>query len=199
MVLSEVGSPTVTEVPIRGLADHLRLASGFSDDGSQDALLENYLRAAMSAIEARLGLALLTKEYVCTLTGWRDDHSQRLPIGPIQSVSKVKLIGTDGAETLLDPNSWSVMRDARRPRLVGKFGRRLPAIPRDGHVEIQFVAGFSDNWESVPADLRQAVYLLAAHYYENSAGSPDAVAAMPFGVLMLTDPYRSMSLGGCGA
>lgn len=199
MILTEVGSPTVTEIPIRGLADHLRLASGFADDGSQDPLLENYLRSAMSAIEARLGLALLSRLFICTLTRWRDDYAQRLPIGPVQSVSAVKLLNADGLATDVDPDKWSVMRDARRPRLVGRFGRLLPGIPRDGHVEIQFSAGFSESWESIPADLRQAVYLLAAYYYENRHGSTDDIASMPFGVLMLIDPYRSLRLGGDAA
>ena len=53
MILTELSAPPSTAVPVRALAEHLRLGSGFADDGSQDQLLELYLRSAMAAIEAR--------------------------------------------------------------------------------------------------------------------------------------------------
>jgi uncharacterized phiE125 gp8 family phage protein len=48
----------------------------------------------------------------------------------------------------------------------------------------------------VPADLRQAVFLLAAHYYENRAEPSVGSASMPFGVLVLIESYRSIRVGG---
>ena len=33
--------------------------------------------------------------------------------------------------------------------------RREPKIPRGGHAEVRFTAGFGEAWEDVPADLRQ--------------------------------------------
>ena len=64
MILTEVSAPPAAAVPVRAFAEHLRLGSGFADDGSEDAVLELYLRAAMAAIEARLGRALLAREFV---------------------------------------------------------------------------------------------------------------------------------------
>ena len=52
MILTEVSAPEAAVVPVRAFAGHLALGSGFEDDGSQDAVLELYLRAAMAAIEA---------------------------------------------------------------------------------------------------------------------------------------------------
>ena len=84
------------------------------------------------------------------------------------------MVDADGAETAVDPESWSVLRDSQRPRLVGRFGRSLPRIPRAGQAEIRFTAGFGEAWDEVPADLRQAVFLLAAHFYENRAEGASA-------------------------
>ena len=95
----------------------------------------------------------------------------------------------------IEPERWSVVRDSQRPRLVGRFGRSLPKIPRGGHAEIRFTAGFGEAWEDVPADLRQAVFLLAAHFYENRAEGAVA-GTMPFGVLVLIEAYRVTRLGG---
>ena len=198
MILTEVSAPPTAAVPVRAFAEHLRLGSGFADDGSQDAVLELYLRAAMAAIEARLGRVLLAREFTWTVTHWREDSSQGLPIAPVQSVASLTLVGADGTETAVEPEAWSVLRDMQRPRLVGRFGRNLPRIPRSGHAEVRIVAGFGATWDEVPADLRQAVFLLAAHYYENRSEAAPSGAAMPFGVLVLIEAYRTTRIGGGG-
>lgn len=199
MILTEVSAPPASAVPIRAFAEHLRLGTGFEDDGAEDAVLELYLRSAMAAIEARLGKALLARPFSWTVTGWREDSSQGLPIGPVQSVDAITLVAVDGGETPVDPEVWSVLRDAQRPRLVGRFGRNLPRIPRFGHAEIRFTAGFGEEWSVVPADLRQATFLLAAHYYENRADHVTPSGSMPFGVLVLIEAYRATRLGGSAA
>ncbi|HET9068810.1 MAG TPA: head-tail connector protein [Amaricoccus sp.] len=196
MILTEVGAPSSAAVPVRAFAEHLRLGSGFDDDGAEDAVLELYLRAAMAAIEARLGRALLARDFSFTVSRWREEACQGLPVGPVRSVSEVRLIDAEGGETVVDPAAFSVMRDSQRPRLLGRFGRSLPKIPRSGRAEIRFSAGFGDGWDEVPADLRQAVFLLAAHFYENRAEGAAAAGAMPFGVLVLIEAYRATRIGG---
>jgi uncharacterized phiE125 gp8 family phage protein len=196
MILTEVSAPPAAAVPVRAFAEHLRLGSGFEDDGAQDAVLELYLRSAMAAIEARLGRALLARDFSWTVTRWREDACQPLPIGPVRSVAEVRLVDAEGAETVVESEAWSVMRDSQRPRLVGKFGRSLPRIPRSGRAEIRFSAGFGAGWEEVPADLRQAVFMLAAHFYEHRAEGAAAAGSLPFGVLVLIEAYRATRIGG---
>lgn len=196
MILTEVSAPPAAAVPVRAFAEHLRLGSGFADDGSLDAVLELYLRAAMAAVEARIGRALLARPFAWTVTRWREDASQGLPIGPVRSVEGVTVVSAEGVAAEVAPDAWSVLRDGERPRLVGRFGRSLPRIPRAGHAEIRFTAGFGEEWDAVPADLRQAVFLLAAHYYENRSDAGGVAAAMPFGVLVLLEAYRAARLGG---
>ena len=196
MILTEVSAPPLAAVPVRAFAEHLRLGSGFEDDGSEDAVLELYLRAAMAAIEARLGRALLARDFACTLDRWREDACQALPIAPVRSVAEVRLVDAEGVETVVEPAAWSVMRDSQRPRLVGKFGRSLPRIPWAGRAEIRFRAGYGEGWDEVPADLRQAVFLLAGHFHENRAEGAVPAGSMPFGVLVLIEAYRSTRLGG---
>jgi uncharacterized phiE125 gp8 family phage protein len=199
MILTEVSAPPSAAVPVRAFAEHLALGRGFADDGAQDGVLELYLRAAMAAIEARLGRALLAREFAWSVPCWREEASQTMPIGPVRSVSSVTLVAADGSEEAADPDGWSVLRDSQRPRLVGRFGRSLPRIPRSGRAEIRFTAGFGAIWDEVPADLRQAVFLLAAHFYENRSDAGTVAGSMPFGVLVLLETYRAARLGGSGA
>jgi uncharacterized phiE125 gp8 family phage protein len=196
MVLTEVSAPPLAAVPVRAFAEHLRLGTGFADDGSQDAVLELYLRAAMAAIEARLGRALLARDFAWTVACWREPASQPLPLAPVRAVASVTLVAADGGETVVDPDAVSLVRDSQRPRLVGRFGRSLPAIPRSGHAEIRFTAGFGDTWDEVPADLRQAVFLLAAHFYDNRGDGGSIAGSMPFGVLVLIEAHRTARIGG---
>ena len=196
MILTEVSAPPSAAIPVRAFGQHLRLGSGFSDDGSEDAVLEQYLRAAMAAIEARLGLALLARSFSWTVTRWQSETSQGLPTGPVQSVDEILMIAADASETQVISTAWHLVRDARRPRLLGGGGQPLPPIPRSGQAEIRFTAGFGTAWESVPADLRQAVFLLAAHFYEHRNEDITARDTMPFGVLVLMESYRAMRVGG---
>ncbi len=50
-------------MPVQALKNHLRLGTGFADDGMQDGLIEGYLRAAMAAIEGRIGKALIARQF----------------------------------------------------------------------------------------------------------------------------------------
>lgn len=63
MMMVEMSSVSSALLPITELTDHLRLSSGFADDGSQDAQLESCLRAALAAIEARIGKALFRRGF----------------------------------------------------------------------------------------------------------------------------------------
>ena len=199
MILTELSAPPAAAVPLRAFAEHLRLGTGFADDGSQDAVLEAYLRAAMAAIEARLGRVLLARPFSFVVSRWSETASQGLPVAPVVSVEAVMMRDADGFETVVEPELWSLMRDRQRPRLVGRFGRSLPRIPRGGQVEVSFTAGYGAVWEAVPADLRQAAMMLAAHFYENRTETGAISGTMPFGVLMLLESHRTMRLGGARA
>ncbi|TPE50725.1 head-tail connector protein [Amaricoccus solimangrovi] len=195
MILTEVSAPSREAMPIRAFGEHLRLGSGFADDGSQDAILELYLRSAMAAIEARISRALLARSFVVAVSDWRSDACQPLPLAPVRSVESVALLTGEEDRAEVAPESWSLMRDDARPRLVGRFGRNLPRIPRGGRAEIRFVAGYGAAWGDVPADLRQAVFLLAAHFHENRGEGALSGRMIPFGVLMLIEAYRAIRIG----
>ncbi len=194
MNLLEVSVPPPAAYPVRALADHLRLGTGFADDGSQDALLEAYLHAAMAAVEARTGKALLERSFEWELHRWANGERQGLPLAPVVSIDEVALIQADGAVVPIDPQAFRLAKDQHRPLLVALTA--LPTIPTRGSARIRFTAGFGPDWADVPADLEQAVLLLAAHYYENRNLVDGSGGAMPFGVSTLMERYRPVRLGG---
>lgn len=196
MLIEETAVPQAA-LPLAEFKTHLRLGTGFADDGIQDPILETFLRAAISAIEARTGKILIERDFSWTVVGWRDATGQALPLAPVVAVTALTLRNREDEEELIDPSHYQLEKDTQRPILRPK-GVLLPGIPSGGTAELQFTAGIASSWGNLPADLGQAVLLLAAHYYENRDDSCTHDDSMPFGVAGLIERYRTVRLLGGG-
>jgi uncharacterized phiE125 gp8 family phage protein len=198
MMLSEDAPVPVTALPLQEMRDHLRLGSGFAEDGLQDGLIEAYLRAAMAVIEARIGKVLLARRFRWGLTCWRDSAGQALPVAPVQAIESVTLIDAAGVAVPLAAGSMRLIADLHRPRLV-PVGAALPHVPAGGRVEVVFDAGFGATWAEVPADLRQAVLMLAAEYYERRDELGLRDQGLPVAIMALIERWRTVRVLGGGA
>lgn len=196
MLIEETTVPTGA-LPVALFKEHLRLGSGFSDDGLQDGLLESFLRSAMAAIEARTGKILIERSFSWTVSRWRDACGQALPIAPVSAVIDLVLVDRQGSETAIDAAGWYLEPDMQRPVLAPVSGV-LPSIPQAGSARVAMLAGFGPEWSDLPADLAQAVLLLAAHYYEYRHEVQYDGGCMPFGVSALIERYRTVRLFGGG-
>lgn len=191
MMLVEQTTVSAQALPVAQFKDHMRLGSGFSDDDLQDGLLETHLRAAIAAIEARTGKILISREFAWTVSEWRDVYRQPLPIAPVAAITEFVLVDRYGVETIAPVSGWMLEPDTHRPRLTG-VGAPLAVIPQDGSARIGMLAGFGAEWSDLPADLAQATFLLAAHFYEFRHATPGG--DIPFGVAALIAPHRNVRL-----
>ena len=91
-MLIEQTSVAASALPIAQFREHLRLGTGFSDAGLQDDLLETCLRSAISAIEARIGKALIEKRYLQSVSAWRDGDWHPISVAPVVDVISVFII-----------------------------------------------------------------------------------------------------------
>ncbi len=103
MLLIEQTSVPMAALPVAEFRDHLRLGSGFADDGLQDAVLETCLRAAISSIEARTGKALIEKQYLLSITGWKQPGWHPIPVAPVTGLVSLSLIDRLGDASAVDP------------------------------------------------------------------------------------------------
>lgn len=195
MMLVEETSVPLAVLPVAQFKAHLRLGSGFSEDSLQDGVLESFLRAAIAAVEARTGKVLIARSFLWTLDDWRNEQGQGLPVAPVNALSSVSLVDAAGDVAVVAPSAYRLVADSLTPELR-PVGGCLPSVPHNGQVEIRFDAGFGAAWEDIPADLRQAVFLLAAHYYEYRDETALSGGCMPFGVTSLIERYRPVRLGG---
>jgi uncharacterized phiE125 gp8 family phage protein len=194
MLVEETGVPDAA-LPVARLREHLRLGTGFGEDGLQDPVLAGFLRAAMAAIEGRTGKALIARDFLYARAGWRFSDRQPLPVAPVSVVTSVAVTDAAGVAIVLPPEGWRLVHDAARP-LVMAVGMAFPAVPQGGEVRIRFRAGFGDGFSNVPPDLQQAVMLLAAHYHEFRHDTGLGEGCMPFGVTALIERFRVIRIGG---
>lgn len=187
----------VEALPIAAFRAHLRMGTGFGDDTLQDGLLEAHLRAALAAVEARTGTILLARSFSWTVFSWRQPDAVALPVGPVEVITAVTLVDRVGDETIIPAERWRLIAARQAPRLTATT-TTLPSIPSHGHARIGFIAGFGPTWGDVPADLAQAVLLLAAHFYEFRHSAEGRGVDIPADVAALIAPHRTLrlNLGG---
>ena len=194
MRLIESGTLTQADFPIGALKDQLRLGTGFNDSGAQDALLETCLRTAMGAIEARIQKILIVRRFFMIRETWRlEGEAQPFPVSPVSYIYYVRLTAADKSWVDMNTANFRLSADDQRPKLV-PVGQPLPQIEPGGTAEIMFLAGYG-VWAEIPADLQQAMLMLAASYYENRDSMINGGGQIPFGVSALLEPYKRFRLG----
>lgn len=193
MLLNEVSPPNLNPVPIRELAAQLRLAQGFSDDGSEDALLELYLRNATAVVERCTNGALIERQYTYRTARWNRNGHLHLPVGPVAAIDTFQIIQS-GSTTDLTSDQWILEPATRRQRITGTGCGSLPTLPAGAVAELTFTAGYGPSWNELPDDLRHAVLMLAAHYYENRDGEIEADNGLPFGLTAILERHSAVRL-----
>ena len=193
MLIEETGVAEA-DLPLEPFKAHLRMGSGFGTETVQEPVLASFLRAAIAAIEARTSKALISRLFTMTLQEWTAPQAQALPMGPVRQIVRMTVVARDAMETVIDPQRYWLVRDMQAP-LLKPSGAMLPFIPPQGSVQVVFEAGLGESWGAVPADLQQAVLMLAAHYYEYRHETRLGDGCMPFGVSSLIERYRPLRIG----
>lgn len=188
-MLTETAAPLIGQSLIDELADHLKLSTGFGSDAEDE--LEGSLRAAIAHLEARLGLALVQRNFI-----WRGgvgpDGSATAPIAPVSVITSIDRILADGSNAAINVATWSLDQRPLRTRFCAdKYYR--------DQLDIVFTAGFGADWTDTPADLRRAVLMLAAHFFENRHATASGIEILPLGVKELIAPWRRARVGFGGA
>lgn len=191
ITLTETTPPAALPVPAERLAEHLRLGAGFADPSGEAALLDLYLRAATAEVEARTAQALVRRGFRVTAAAWDRCGHLRLPVGPVATVAAFAFTG-GGAAVPVDPGLLALGPGRTRQRLTSRGGGALPPIPAGRVAEIDVTAGHADGPAGVPADLAEAVLLLASRLYDDRAGA--ATAGLPAAVAALLAPHRPLRL-----
>lgn len=186
--------PAVPAVPT---GEAMEFARGPAEDAS---LMEGLVAAATAHFDGyagTLGRCLVNQEWRAGFAAWPASSPRilRLPF-PDVSAAAVKYSDASGAEQTLDAALVELGRDALGSFVRLKDDFTSPTLDDDrlDPVRVTLTAGFGGAATDVPAPLRVAIMMLAAHWYEHREAAGEERFAVPFGVDMLAAPYRRVGV-----
>ena len=167
--LTRSSDPATEPVTLLETKKQLEIAAENSD---HDAQLTRLIQAAREQVEHDTGYALVTQTWVQL---FEDFSSLKLARSPVASVSSVKYYDLSNVQQTLSSAVYSV--DLQRAWVRLAVDQSWPDIEtRWDCVEVTYVCGVAQS--AVPEIYKQAVLLLAAHYFENR-DMIDVPATMP--------------------
>lgn len=190
MVITELSGPAAEPLTLAEAKNHSRV-----DDDGQDSVIERCIAAARASVERYLRKRLITQQVRLTLDGFGGGWSKatRLSVAPIQSVDQVEYLDAAGSWQTLAPERYRLIGSAIPPELWPEYGESWPTPRPDvATVRIDLTVGYGDTGSDVPPDIRQAVALLAGHYFEHREAviSGTTAAQIPLGVRDMLSAHR---------
>ena len=113
-----------------------------------------------------------------------------IPLQPVLSVDEIRYFDSNGTEQILNPASYTIDTRSFRARIDceswPETERRLNAVT------VQFEAGYN----VVPANIKQAILLLVAHWFEHreAVASSTVASEIEFAVTALLNLERSVQI-----
>lgn len=163
MSLVRVTAPTVTPVLLDEQRSHMRVYHRDDDD-----YIESLLAAATEWVETFTRRALITQTW-----RWKQNSfswCMEVPRPPLQSVTAASFtyIAGDGTVTQVPESVYEVDTDSEPGRVYLAYSQSWPT-PRSEQlaVSMTYVAGYGATGAAVPAPIRHAIMLHAAHLYEH--------------------------------
>jgi uncharacterized phiE125 gp8 family phage protein len=183
--------PLVEPVTLDEAKAYLRVEHDDDDD-----VIAALIAGARVHVEAQTRRALITQSWRLIRDAWPGNgHLVVLP-APLQALTAVRVYRLDGSTQTIDPLAF-VVDTASAPGRVSFASGAPPAPGRPiGGIEFDIDVGYGDEPADVPADLRQAIRTLVAHWYENRGiiALGESVAMLPEQVAALLAPSRVRAL-----
>ena len=164
-----------------------------SDD---DSFLESLIAGVTAYFDGNngiLGRALLTQTWDLKLDHfpYSDDDAICIPLPPLQSVTYIKYLDSDGTLQTWGSSNY-VVDSANQPgRVYLAYNQSWPDTRdiRDA-VTIRFVCGYGTA-ASIPKDIKQCLLGMVSHWYENrEAVSMKQAVEVPFFAQAIIDRYK---------
>lgn len=161
------------------------------ETSEEDALLLDLIKAARAAVEQGAKRALISQRWRMRLPRFPREGRVALPLSPILSVDGARTFEASGAPRSLDLTLFDLDGS-----ILSIDPGALPADGFAGGFEVDVTAGFGQQPSDVPQDLRQAMRMLAAHFYAHRSDAlhEDRVAHFPAAIAALVAPWRRVRL-----
>jgi hypothetical protein len=163
---------------------HLRV--DYTDD---DALIQSLVDAAVAHLDGysgRLGRPLLSQTWAQSFPNfspgqrtwinqsWMPGYPGslscpwRLRFADFISITDITYFDTTNSSQTLSSSIYTVLTDEIGPYINLVYGKSYPNVfPRDDAVTVTWVCGFGATAANIPTDIKLAIKMMVAHWYEN--------------------------------
>lgn len=191
-LVASTGEPEQWPVKVEEMKAHLKITHVDEDDYIQDVIIPS----AVASVEADLRRALITQSWEWVFdNGFPATGMIQFPKPPLQSVTSVMYLDTDGASQTFASSNYTV-------GIKGTFGRLWlnesitwpdTQIQTPESATITFVAGYGNDQDDVPGGIRSLIMLLGAHIYENRQPTVTGtiISKIPFNLEYLASTHRA--------
>lgn len=187
--LTNTVAPAAEPLTLAEAKAHLRV-----DSTSEDALITTLITVARQSAETFTRRALITQTWALKFDAFPDEIT--VPLPPLQSVTSIGYVDSDGAAQTLATSGYQVNTDTQPGRIKPAYGARWPATRADtyGAVTVTFVAGYGAAGSAVPEPIRQAMLMQIGHMFERRETSiaGTIIAQVPMATEWLLWPYRDL-------
>lgn len=161
------------------------------DGASEDSLVSIYISAARKHFEAITDRALITQTHEVYYD--KVPTNIVLPIAPVQSITSIKYLDTNGAEQTLATSEYTVDVNSSPARI--KIDCKPSVEFTLNALTVRFVAGYGDAATDVPADIRRAVLYMCTQFYEHRTPVVQGTISPSVGLTFeaLTRPHKLLS------
>jgi uncharacterized phiE125 gp8 family phage protein len=158
-------APTVEPVTLAQASAHVR-----SPD-TDDDMITRLITVARMHVENRAGIRLPTQTLAIKCETF--DDLAKLPTAPIQSITSVVYVDTDGASQTLAGSVYEARLEGLEPQIVLKFNESWPSIQDRSRITVTAVAGYT----TIPAELAHAVLMILGALYMDRESTGEASAS----------------------
>lgn len=188
MSLRETSAAIIEPLTVSEAKTHLRILH--SED---DTYIATLIAAARSRVEIETQRSLITRTYELVGDSFPASSTIALPMPPLRSVTTIKYYDSTGTLSTFASTNYRVDTYSAPGRVELVSGSSWPTTQeRQNAVEIVYVAGYGDLPTAVPAEIRQAILMLVAHWYgfrePVAMGAP--ISEVPKAVEYLCLPHR---------
>lgn len=157
-------------------------------DTTHDTLIDNLIASATAYLDGKdgvLGRAIINQTWLYSIDDWPAPGSPiRVPLPPLGAVNSISYVDPDGAAQTLSSSVYELDK-ASEPGLIWlAYNQSWPPIrSKPNAITIDFTAGYGATDASVPANVRQLVAEIVAHYFQNreAANFGGALSPIPHG------------------
>lgn len=153
------------------------------ESSDEDVLIAALAETALGLAEQFLGQVLIARTVrsnVAAASGW-----QRLAAAPVQAITQVEALASDGVWAVLPVSGYAIDIDPRGDGWV-----RMIDAASAAQLRVNYTAGRADSWNALPAALRQGAVLLASYLFSER----DTAQPPPAAITALWRPFRGLAL-----